>query len=316
VRILSKERWILGYDICAERIWEPWSPSNFEILKDTIDIHIHAGSGRIDEYMLAKQATEAGMRAIVLKSWHSMSVDAARVADEAVQEWTAQRGLRPVKVFGGVVLNRPVGGLNPEVVRLALQFDAKEIWMPTSSAGAYLERKGMSKQEARTKGGIYILENGELVPEAREIVDLIADSDAALSCGHLSHEEILVLIEEAKNTGVKNVIVDHPHLGSVNAPLNVQKEMVKKGAYLNHTFITLMPLFGTLNPCEMAEDIKAVGAEHCIMSTDVGQIFSPTPVEAMRLFIQHMRVCKLSQREIDLMTKINPAKILGLEYQV
>lgn len=309
---MQNERWKLGYGICAERTWEPWSPPDLEILRDTIDIHVHAGSGRIDVYALAKQATEASMRAIVLKSWHSMSVDAARVAQHSIQEWAAERGFRPTNIFGGVVLNRPVGGLNPEVVRLALQFGAKVIWMPTSSAKAYLKRKGMSELEAKACGGIYILEKGELVPEAEEIVNLVADSDAALSCGHLSHEEILILIREAKNAGVKSVIVDHPHLGSLNASLDVQKEMVKKGAYLNHTFITLMPLFSTLNPCKMAEDIRTIGPEHCIMSTDVGQIFSPPPVEAMRLFIRHMIVCGLSRHEIDLMTKVNPSKILEI----
>jgi imidazolonepropionase-like amidohydrolase len=55
-----------------------------------------------------------------------------------------------------------------------------------------------------------------------------------------------------------------------------------------------------------------VGAEKCIMSTDLGQIWNPPPVEGMRMFIVTLIKYGISEKEIILMAKKNPAKLLGL----
>jgi len=35
----------------------------------------------------------------------------------------------------------------------------------------------------------------------------------------------------------------------------------------------------------MADAIKFIGAEHCIISSDLGQYYNPPPAEGMRMFI-------------------------------
>ena len=62
----------------------------------------------------------------------------------------------------------------------------------------------------------------------------------------------------------------------------------------------------------IADAIRAVGAEHCIMSTDFGQISNPPPVEGMRMYIETMLQCGISEDEIITMVRKNPAQALGL----
>jgi len=63
----------------------------------------------------------------------------------------------------------------------------------------------------------------------------------------------------------------------------------------------------------MAKSIKRVGAERCVMATDLGQFSSPNPIEGLRQFIEIMILCGISEKEIEIMTKKNPARLLGLD---
>jgi hypothetical protein len=306
-----------GYKQAERDINKPWNPlTDAQIaLTGVIDLHIHAGGGRIDEIGLAKLATKAGMKALVLKNWRSMSTDAARLTNEAISEWVAGReeDLEPVKVFGGIVLNKPVGLVNPDAVRCALLFGAKEIWFPTYSSAAHIVRKGeMDKKEAINQKDLsYLLRADRLIPEAKEIIHLSKEHNAIISVGHAFLEEIWAILEEAKSVD-QRVVVDHPHMGSQNIGIDDQVKLAKAGAFLNHMAASFIGVWGGLDANVLADDIRKVGVEHCIMSTDLGQVENSNPVEALRAFIRQMEASGLSKSEIDLMTKTNPAMLLGL----
>ena len=109
------------------------------------------------------------------------------------------------------------------------------------------------------------------------------------------------------------IIVDHPDAKIIGPiPFETQKEMAKMGAYLN---IVLNPGWWDHDPFEIVEHIKEIGAEHCILSTDVGHAWQATPIEMMRSNIKLLEFCGLNKEDIDIMTKKNPAKILGLADQ-
>ena len=91
-----------------------------------------------------------------------------------------------------------------------------------------------------------------------------------------------------------------------------QQRLAKKGAFIEHCFANTMPFPDRIHPMKMVEAIKAVGAEHCIMSTDFGQVYNPAPTEGMRVAIATMLKCGLSENEMELLVKVNPAKLLGL----
>jgi hypothetical protein len=58
--------------------------------------------------------------------------------------------------------------------------------------------------------------------------------------------------------------------------------------------------------------VRAVGPEHTILSTDLGQLHNAAPWEGMRVFIQLMLDHGITADEIGIMVKRNPAFALGL----
>ena len=66
---------------------------------------------------------------------------------------------------------------------------------------------------------------------------------------------------------------------------------------------------------EYARAIRAVGPEYCILSSDLGQAGNPLHTDGLVAFFAALRSQGLSESEIDQMSKINPAKLLGLKAQ-
>jgi len=284
-----------------------------DLLAGAIDIHIHSAPDVypriLNDIELALQAQEMGMGAILVKNHFSETAGRARLASDATD----------FPVFGGIALNLSVGGLNPHAVRVALKLGAKSVWMPTLHARKFVADKSHVAHLAGEIGddleGLYVLnDDGSLKEELTPIFDLIIEHDSSLATGHISMEEAKALVREAAGRGVRKIIVTHPMASFVNYSVEDMKEILDLGAtWLEHTFndttrqvshaITRETLFG---------GIKAVGAEHCIMSTDSGQWLNPVPVQQMGIYIQDMLNFGFSDRDIEIMVKDNPAKMLGL----
>src|SRR3990172_4538928 len=269
-------------------------------LTGVIDLHVHAGPDvrprKLDAVALARAAKGAGMRALLLKSHHTTTADLAQVVEGVVGG---------IRVFGGVTLNEPVGGLNPEAVRAAIALGAKEIFMPTHSAANQRRHDGKT-------GGITILDDaGHLRNEVKPILALVAEADVILGTCHLSPDEILVLVHEARRAGVRKVLVNHPELNSLAIPLAMQKAMASEGAFFERMHLhgnsaTDLPGLATM--------LRAVGVERTVLVTDLGAaVYDVDPVQGMRELLQQMATQGFSQVEIDLMARQTPARLLGLD---
>lgn len=262
-----------------------------EMVRGTIDIHVHAGPSVLprlmDDYGIVQEAQKAGLRAIVLKSHFSPTTVRATLMNKLFGD---------IEVFGGIVLNQSIGGLNLEAVRVALKLGCKVIFMPTISVNDVL-----------------VVKNGHLVSEAKQILDLLSqlNPNVVLTTGHLMGPDALILIEQAKALGINKIIVHHP-LSSSRMSLTEQKGAVSMGAYIEHTMVQMMPLHKRIDPEKVAESIRSVGVKHCILSTDFGQVYNPSPSEGMRMLIATMAVEGFSSTEIQTMVKQNPANLLGL----
>jgi len=284
-----------------------------ELIKGAVDMHVHVGPDAVPRLMdclqLAEEAKAVGARGFVFKS-HSMPTAPLAIL--------ARRIVPEVEVFGSLVLNNSVGGLNPSAVETSLKFEAKVIWMPTSSAKNHIEYYakyphplGLGGQRER---GICVLDkSGELVEEVKTILGLIADAKAVLATAHLSIPETRVLVAEAKKAGVKNIVVSHPLDGMINMSVDDQMEMVKLGACLEHTLLSTMPIWRSTSPAEIYRVIKTTGAEHNILVTDFGQVHHPSPFEGLRLFARTMLEFGLGKEEIDKLIRGNPCNLLGLD---
>ena len=269
------------------------------ILNGTIDLHFHAGPDvrerKLTYLEAALQARDAGMRAILIKSHSTITADIASLIAPLVKDFL---------VFGGIALNYPLGGLNPAAVDTALKLGAKQIWMPTLDAANQYRYEGK-------RGGITILgRRGSLRKELREILEILSRHDVILSTGHLSQDEIIVLVREAIKWKIKKILVTHPDHFFIQMPVKVQKELAKKGVFFDRCFPTRTTSPLTME--ELAERIREVGVTSSILTSDFGQPENPFPVEGLRIYIEKLIQQGFSDQEIDQMVRINPGNLLNL----
>ena len=287
-----------------------------QLMIDAIDLHVHGapepieGERRINIFELAQQAKDAGMKGVVIKS--------LRFGNGTITMEVNQFVKCPI-LIGGLVLNKDVGGLNPDVVEAQASAGTKVIWLPTFSAVAHI--KAHSKGKTKPNGaaieisdGISIVdEEGNLVDQMKEILDVIQRNKLVLATGHVSKREVFMVVKEAIRQHI-NVIITHPLAGSTGPLISIQeaKELAGMGAFIECTFAHCMPPM-ILSPENTANYIKMIGPEHCILSTDFGQIFNPPPTEGFHMMLATMlKFTELSENDIKFLVKINPAKILGL----
>jgi hypothetical protein len=285
-----------------------------EVLEGAIDLHFHATPDLhdrlLDEVEIAKEAREAGMRAVLSKAHYGINASRMYYVSKAVPG---------IHTFGGVVLNPAVGGLNPSAVEAAIKFGGKEVWMPSIFSDAHIKHfKGtygtMPGRVKWPEKGITILDSEKkLLPVVKEILDMIAEANIILGTSHCSAEESRILIDEAFRRGVKKILVTHPHNEVPDLSLEVQLEFARKGAYLEHCFLPTMPMFYNARIKDVIEVIRKAGPERCVMATDFGQVFCPSTVEGLRMFILSLMNQGITEKEIDIMVRKNPAKLLDLE---
>jgi hypothetical protein len=242
-------------------------------------------------------ARDAGLRGIVLKNHFTLTSDRAALAMDQVE------GL---EVFGGVALNRSVGGINPEAVRQMVAFEGrrgKVVWLPTFDSQFWVTRYGAGE------AFVPVIENGALVPGLAEVFSLVAEHQLVLAMGHSSPEEVLQLIPVARAQGVRQILVTH--VFGQGATLEQMRAMADAGAIMELDWLGVYS--GRSSIEDYTRAIREIGAEHFLMSSDLGQAGSPSHVEGLRAFIDTMREAGFSKEPIDLMARINPARLLGLD---
>ena len=263
------------------------------------DLHIHSAPDLIarciDDIEAARQAAEAKMAGILLKSHYAFTCDRAQIAEKIVPN---------IKIYGALTLNESVGGLNVSAVETALRLGTTEIFMPTISAVNHLRSR-------KKKGGISILdEDGSLVPAMKEILNLINEHNAILGTGHLSKREIEILVGAAKKQGLKKIVITHPELPLVNLSTKEQQHLSGKGVYFERCYASTFPLSGNVPLEQIARDIKEIGASSTLLTTDFGRADYPLPVKGLQTFVANLREFGIEEKEIELMTKENPRRLL------
>ncbi len=156
---------------------------------------------------------------------------------------------------------------------------------------------------------------GKLKSEVKEIFQIVLEHNIVLASGHASPKETMALSDEAQRIGFAKFVVTHALQSQlVDSALSTEdiRQLAGTGAFIEHSFWGWMPTVSQSDPKKIVESVKAVGAEHCILSSDFGQIYHPPAPEGLRLFIATMQRNGLEDKEIESMVKTNPAKLLGL----
>jgi hypothetical protein len=271
-----------------------------EWLHGAIDMHVHSAPDldprRFDDLELAREAAAAALGGIVLKNHHFSTAERALLVSKTVP------GLR---VFGGLVLNETVGGLNPAAVRAALAMGARMIWMPTRSALNHRRRRG-------EQGGITVLDgDGRLRPEVEEILRLMATAPAILCTGHLSPEEAVPLIVRASELGIERIVVTHPEWPVTEYPLSLQKELAARGVMFERCYNSTTHRGGHVPLEAIADAIAQVGVETTVLATDSGQPDNPPPPECLKLFAEGLRALGFDRDHLRQMMCLNPQRLLA-----
>lgn len=282
-----------------------------DLLKGAVDFHIHSAPDIFDrsvtDFEVAALAEKAGMSAIVLKNHISSTAARAELVNSQFPN---------IRVYGGVALNKAVGGVNPEAVewmcRLSPEY-GKVVFFPTFDAAHH-------KSVFEVAGeGLQITKDGKLSPETEEILRIIARENLILATGHISPEEIRQLVSEAKRMNIEKIVINHPLSEAPGLNMAQMKDLASMGAILELTYLSYLsgpqaPL-GFLKGAKhtsietMVDAIRSIGAENFILSSDLGQSGNPTPPDGLKNFSLLLLAAGISIDDIDLMLKTNPKKL-------
>jgi hypothetical protein len=295
--------------------WEPYrerhpKPSVDQQLTDpaltgAIDLHAHFGPDSYerqwDAFEIVKLAKERGMRAIVLKNHWTESAGLA---------WLIRKyGTQGIEVYGSVTLDSPVGGVNPMAVRYMADVEGtwgRIVWMPTHDS----EHEVNYYKETRTKA--VVSRNGKLIPEVLEVLDLIKERNLTLATGHVTPEEVLMIMAEARKRGITKIIVTHPILGEQFTYMSLpqMQEAVKLGGAIE---ITANAFFrGEATKTRAIEVIKALGTQNVFVASDSGLVGTPNHPDAMAMAAKALRAAGFSEQDLKRMFKDTPARLVGL----
>jgi hypothetical protein len=292
------------------------SRADLAVLRDGIDMHAHTAPALFrrpwDDMELAKIAREYRMRGMVLKD-HDASTTA--------RAYYVGKEYRDVDAFGSIVLNRSVGGINPHVVEAAIHYGAKMVFFPSNHSKWHSEFFGISdypqlgRPQTQLSGpGVTVLgDDGKLTAEALKVIDIVADADVCLATGHLSLEEIRQVVDAANERGVKRVVVTHANWALCRLELDVQRELIANGAYLEYVAVSCVsPIFYEQSPAELAEWITDIGSDRLVLSSDLGQVAGPPHPEGIRELIAALLDLGVPSDDLERMVKENPVHLLGI----
>jgi len=270
-----------------------------------IDLHAHHDPDSyprdLDGFEVAKLARDRGMRGLVLKNHYTETAGLAYLARKY-----ATPGF---DVFGAVTLDTPVGGVNPQAVRYMIDVAGSRgriVWMPTHDS----EHEVRYNKESRPF--VSVSRDGKLLPNVHEVIALVAQHDLALATGHVTPEETLMILRAAKAAGVKRLIVTHPLLDAQFTLMTIPqlREAADMGAFIE---ITGGAVIRDGEPKTRAlAALRAIGAQHFIVGSDAGLRGRENHTDTLALAAKALRAAGVSEPDLDLMFKDNPAFLVNL----
>ncbi len=294
----------------------PPPPPRVSPAAGVIDMHVHPDPdvfGRsLSDIELAMIAKRKGMRGFVIKNHVVTTADRAALVMQQVPG---------IEVWGGIVLNKSVGGVNPSAVEWMHRMSGgrgKVVWLPTFDSDKHIKTL-----VDKNKSGLVVTANGSVTPEMEEVLKIIARENLILATGHVSADEILIVVKRAKELGVNNILITH---GLTNIPglsMEQAKQVAAMGAKIEICYLQFMTgpdaqykwmtHWEKVDANTVAKAVREIGAEHLVLSTDLGQQGMMTPPDGIENEVAAVKAAGVSQSDIDVMMKKNPAKLLGLK---
>jgi hypothetical protein len=268
----------------------------------------------MDDVEMAQRIITSGMKGYAIKSHYFCTAERAQII----------RKIYPLcNAIGTITLNSSVGGINPMAVEMAARAGAKLVWFPTVDSEHELEHLAHSpsgklpywaqiKQQMKAEGiispTICILKNHKLKDEVFSVLDIIGRFNMILATSHISKAETFALVKAAKDRKVGRIIITHVDFPSTFYSVEEQRELIKQGAFVEHCYTT--PATGKVAWDVVIEQIRAIGPERVVLTTDLGQAAGVFPDEGLALFAEKLLGNGFSEIDVRKMMAENPASLV------
>ena len=288
------------------------SRASDELLDGAVDLHVHTAPDLVDRFEndvdLARDAREAGMRGVVVKSHVVPTAGRVDLVNEAIGDEL---------LYGGVACNGTVGGLNRDAVETALELGAKIVWLPTAWSANHASQarqagveRFVGQRVPSANEEIPVAADGEVTDATRTIIDLVAEYDAVVGTGHATPAEIEAVVAACADADV-GCLVNHPYFRVVDIPLDQQERLADQGAVMEYCAYSVQSTEGhTID--RVAEAVERVGPENAVLATDYGQADNP-PVPGLRKFAESVIDAGVSSETVRRCLTDTPAGLLGLD---
>jgi len=291
----------------------PPPPPAVSPIEGLIDTHFHSGPdvfGRsLDDEQGAQLYRDKGMEAVVLKN---------HVVPTADRAWFVRKHLTGIKVFGGIGLNAAVGGINPDAVQWMWRMQGgygRCVWFPTIDADHHVKHFKDAPEGIKVLGA-----DGQVLPAVREVLKICAQQNLVVNTGHLSPVEALAVIAAARDHGVERIIVTHAQFEVVNMSLDEMKQAAMAGAKLElcaagplmgpQAHLQWMRAWRQVRIQESAEAIRAIGPEHFVFGTDLGQSGNPSHADGLQMYVTELMGQGITKDQIKLIGRETPGSLL------
>lgn len=275
------------------------------VLMGAIDLHAYFGPDPYarsrDAFEIAKHSAQSGIRAMVFTSQWSETASLAYL----VRKYA---GGGDFQAFGSIVLNNTVGGINPKAVRSFIGMEGhygRIVSMPTVDSEEQTRSTNVAHPFVR------VSDNGVLLPQVLEVLDVIKESNLTLATGQISAAEMLLVMTAARQRGIDRIIITHPSLDPhiTEATMDQLKQAVALGGSLE---IVPSDFVAPARKTKILAVIRESGPQHVFVSSNSGSAGTPYHSDAIVMSIKALREAGYSESDLDLMFRKNPARLIGL----
>ena len=262
---------------------------------------------------MAKRAAKCGMRGFAIKAHYDNTCQQAALVNELVPSCRA---------IGTLTMNSVTGGVNPMAVEAAARLGARIVWCPTFDSDSqqkyYLKELPayIAMQSKLLARGVavpsYRLTNqeGRLTKEMGEVLELVQEYDMVLGTGHITRGETFALAREAHRRGFRRLLITHADWSFTHYSVEEQKELIRLGAVVEHSY-TSPAVLNAVSWDEVFHEMREIGPEHIVVSTDLGQANHDYPDVGLQKYARKLLENKFSRRELRMMIAENPERLVS-----
>lgn len=268
------------------------------------DLHIHTAPDvvprKCSDLEAAKRMLDAGMRGGAIKSHY---------LDTAGRAMLLREQFPSLNIVGGITLNRSVGGLNPCAAERSAQAGGKMLWFPTLEAREYQRYQHRSEPDADLSKFLPVCdEDGKLLSAALDVLDVAAQYKLVVGTGHIGSLEGMELVREGRRRGC-TMVLTHCDNPADQYSVEQQVEAAKLGAFIEHSYLTTY--WGRTPIEELTRQIRAVGCENVLLTTDFGQVKSDYFDEGLAQYAKLLLKAGFTQGELHQMMRDNSDRLIG-----